>query len=113
MYRQVIPLVVSHLVMKKCFMLQPEKPSPFEEVNLDLKAGEHGSPEDQKRRNSGPPQLQILHTLHTVREKEKEPSFDAARFRASVETDPANDLDLKHRQMVATESYHYLMELPQ
>ena len=68
---------------------------PFEEVNLDLKAGEHGSPEDQKRRNSGPPQLQILHTLHTVREKEKESSFDAARFRASVETDPANDLDRK------------------
>ena len=68
---------------------------PFEEVNLDLKAGEHGSPEDQKRRNSGPPQPQNLHTVHTRQEKEKEPSFDAARFRASVETDPANDLDLQ------------------
>ena len=68
---------------------------PFEEVNLDSKAGKHGSPEDQKRRNSGPPQLQIWHTLHTVREKEKEPIFDAARFRASVETDPANDIELK------------------
>ena len=68
---------------------------PFEEVNLDSKAGEHGSPEDQKRRNSGPPQLQNLHTLHTVQEKEKESSFDAARLRASVETDPVNDLDLQ------------------
>ena len=59
----------------------------FEEVNFDLKAGEHGSPEDQKRRNSGPSQLHNLHTVHTVQEKEKEPSFDAVRFRASVEND--------------------------
>ena len=66
---------------------------PFEEVSLDSKAGKHGSPEDQKRRNAGPPQLQTRHTLHTVREKGKEPIFDAARFRASVETDPANDIE--------------------
>ena len=68
---------------------------PFGEVNLDLKAGEHGSLEDQKRRNFGPPQLQNLHTLYTMQEKEKELSFDAARLRASVETDPVNDSDLK------------------
>ena len=64
---------------------------PFKEVNLDLKAGEHGSPEDQKRRNSGPPILQNLHIGHTVQEKEKESSVDAARLRASVETDLVND----------------------
>ena len=68
---------------------------PFEEVNLDSKAGKHGSPEAQKRRNSGPPQLQTWHTLHTVREKGKEPIFDAARFWASVETDRANDIESK------------------
>ena len=99
---------------------------PFEEVNLDHKAGEHGSPEDQKRRNSGPSSPQNLHIGHTV-EKEKESSVDAARLRASVETDRVNDLDLhkevcqttklneaeqvsKFKQMGATESYHYLME---
>ena len=70
---------------------------PFGEVNLDLKAGEHGSPEDQKRRNFGPPQLQKLQTLHTMQEKEKEPCLDAARLRASVEADPANDSDLKEK----------------
>ena len=74
---------------------------PFEEVNLDLKAGEHGSPEDQKRRNSGPPLLQNLHIGHTVQEKEKESSVDAARLRASVETDLVNDLDL-HKEVCQT-----------
>ena len=74
---------------------------PFEEVNLDLKAGEHGSPEDQKRRNSGPPILQNLHIGHTVQEKEKESSVDAARLRASVETDLVNDLDL-HKEVCQT-----------
>ena len=77
---------------------------PFEEVNLDSKAGEHGSPEDQKRRNSGPPQLQTWHTLHTVREKGKEPIFDAARFRASVETDPANDIEAKREACQITKA---------
>ena len=77
---------------------------PFEEVNLDLKAGEHGSPEDQKRRNSGPPKLQNLHIGHTVQEKEKESSFDAARLRASVETDPVNDLDLQKEVCQTTKS---------
>ena len=46
---------------------------PFEEVNLDSKAGKHGSPEDQKRRNSGPPQHQTWHTLHSVQGKRNEP----------------------------------------
>ena len=68
---------------------------PFEEVNLDSKAGKHGSPEDQRRRNSGPPQFQPWHTLHIVQEKGNEPNFDAARFRASVETDLTNDIELK------------------
>jgi len=43
---------------------------PFGEMNLDLKAGEHGSLEDQKRRNSGPPQLQNSHVLHTMQERD-------------------------------------------
>ena len=77
---------------------------PFEEVNLDSKAGKHGSPEDQIRRNSGPPQFQTRHTLHTVREKGKEPIFDAARFRASVKNDPANDLELKGDACQATKA---------
>ena len=82
-------------------MLLPEAKRPFEEVNLDLKAGEHGSPEDQKRRNSGPPILQKLHIGHTVQEKEKKSSVDAARLRASVETDLVNDLDL-HKEVCQT-----------
>ena len=64
----------------------------FEEVNLDSKAGKHGSPEDQKRRDSGPPQLQ---SGHMVQEKGSESIYDAACFRASVETDPAKDIELK------------------
>ena len=83
-------------------MFLPEKPSVLlRRFNLDLKAGEHGSPEDQKRRNSGPPKLQNLHIGHTVQEKEKESSVDAARLRVSVETDPVNDLDL-HKEVCQT-----------
>ena len=65
---------------------------PFEEVDLDSKAGKHGSPEDQKRRDGGPPQLQ---SWHSAKEKGEGSTKDAARFRASVETDPANDLESK------------------
>ena len=36
---------------------------PFREINLDSKAAEHGSLEDQRRRNSGPPQTRNLHAL--------------------------------------------------
>ena len=77
---------------------------PFEEVNLDLKAGEHGSTEDQKRRDSGPPRFQSLHALHTVQEKEREPNFDAARLRVSVETELANDADLKKEACQTTKA---------
>ena len=41
---------MTHAPTRKC-------KRPFREMNLDLKAGKHGSLEDQKRRNSGPPQL--------------------------------------------------------
>ena len=75
---------------------------PFGDVNLDWKAGEHGSLEDQKRRNFGPPQLQNLPSLMPMQEKEKGPSLDAARLRASADADPANDV-----------GEHYLMEFPQ
>ena len=68
---------------------------PFGEINLDWKAGEHGSLEDQKRRNPGPPQLQNLHVLHTMQEREYEPSCDAARLRAPVDTDPVTESALK------------------
>ena len=64
---------------------------PFGEINLDWKAGEHGSLEDQKRRNSGPPQLQNSHLLHTMQEREYEPRCDAARLRAPVDTDPVTE----------------------
>ena len=77
---------------------------PFEEVDLDLKAGEHGSPEDQKRRNSWPASAPNFAYLAYCVRKEKEPSFDAARFRASVETDPANDLDLKEEACQTTKA---------
>ena len=93
-----------------------------------------------RRRNSGPPQFQPWHTLHIVQEKGNEPNFNAARFRASVETDLTNDIELKracqttkanesrsrwqnhrfatrkkwpwprHKPMVAMESHLYLME---
>ena len=68
---------------------------PFGEINLDWKAGEHGSLEDQKRRNPGPPQLQNSHVLHTMQEREYEPSCDAARLRAPVDTDPVTESALK------------------
>ena len=74
---------------------------PFEKVNLDSKAGKHGSPEDQKRRDFGPPQLQ---SLHTVREKGEELIIDAARFRASVETDPVNDMESKREACQITKA---------
>ena len=70
---------------------------PFGEVNLDLRAGEHGSLEDQKRRISGPPQLQNLHTLHAMQEREQGPSLGAARLRASANTDPAKYSDLTEK----------------
>ena len=57
-----------------------------------MKAEKHGSPEDQKRRDGGPPQLE---SWHIAKEKEDVSTKDAARFRASVETDPANDLESK------------------
>ena len=72
---------------------------PFGEVNLDLKAREHRSLEDQKRRNSGPPQLQNLHTLQTMQGKEQEPSWDAARLRASVDIDPTKDSNLQRKSL--------------
>ena len=64
----------------------------------------HGSPEDQKRRNAGPPQLQTRHTLHTVREKGEEPIFDAARFRASVKTDPTKDIESEREACQVTKA---------
>ena len=48
---------------------------PFEEVDLDSKAGKHGSPEDQKRRDGGPPQIQ---SWHTTKEKGEVSTMDAA-----------------------------------
>ena len=72
---------MTHAPTRKC-------KRPFREINLDFKAGEHESLEDQKRRNSGPPQPRNLHTLQMMQGKEQEPSWDAARFRASVDTDP-------------------------
>ena len=77
---------------------------PFDEVSLDSKAGMHGSPEDHKRRNAGPPQLQARHTLHTVREKGEEPIFDAARFRASVKTDPTKDIESEREACQVTKA---------
>ena len=74
---------------------------PFEEVDLDLKAGKHGSPEDQKRRDCGPPQLQ---SWHTGREKGEIVTKDAARFRVSVETNPANDLEAKQEACQTTKT---------
>ena len=47
---------------------------PFREINLDSKAGEHGSLEDQRRRNSGPPRPRNLHALQMEQGKEHEPS---------------------------------------
>ena len=82
---------------------------PFEEVNLDLKAGEHGSLEDQKRRNSGPPSSRNLHIGHTVA-KEKEPRVDAARLRASVDTDVVNDFDL-HKEVCQTTKFNKAEQL--
>ena len=61
---------------------------PFEEVNLDLKAGKHGSPEDQKRRDIGPPQLQ---SCISAQEKGVSSTDGAACYRASVETDTVTD----------------------
>ena len=83
---------------------------PFEEVNLDSKAGKHGLPEDQKRRDCGPPQLQ---SLQTMQEKGEELINDAARFRASVETDPADDMESKQEACQitkASESRHLLTD---
>ena len=68
---------------------------PFGEVNLDWKAGEHGSLEDQKRRSVGPPRLQKLAPEMPMQEKEKGTSLDAARLRASADADPFNDSDVK------------------
>ena len=51
---------------------------PFEEVDLDSKAGKHGSPEDQKRRDGGPRRLQ---SWHSAKEKGEVSTKDAARFR--------------------------------
>ena len=81
---------MTHAPTKKC-------KRPFREINLDLKAGEHGSLEDQRRRNSGPPQPRNLYTLQMMQGKEQEPSWDAARFRASVDTDPTKDSNLKEK----------------
>ena len=81
---------MTHAPTKKC-------KRPFREINLDLKAGEHGSLEDQRRRNSGPPQPRNLHTLQMMQGKEQEPSWDAARFRVSVDTDPTKDSNFKEK----------------
>ena len=70
---------------------------PFGEINLDLKAEEHESLEDQKRRNSGPSQPQNLHTLQMMQGRDQEPSWDAARFKASVDTDPTKDSNVKEK----------------
>ena len=81
---------MAHAPTKKC-------KRPFREINLDLKAGEHGSLEDQRRRNSGPPQPRNLHTLQMEQGKEHEPSGDAARLRVSADTDPTKNLDFKKK----------------
>ena len=81
---------MAHAPTKKC-------KRPFREINLDLKAGEHGSLEDQRRRNSGPPQPRNLHTLQMVQGKEHEPSGDAARLRVSVDTYPTKDSNFKEK----------------
>ena len=81
---------MAHAPTKKC-------KRPFREINLDLKAGEHGSLEDQIRRNSGPPQPRNLHTLQMVQGKEHEPSGDAARLRVSVDTYPTKDSNFKEK----------------
>ena len=78
---------MTHAPTKKC-------KRPFREINLDLKAG---ALEDQRRRNSGPPQPRNLYTLQMMQGKEQEPSWDAARFRASVDTDPTKDSNLKEK----------------
>ena len=45
---------------------------PFEEVDLDLKAGEHGSPEDRKRRNSWPASApNFAYLAYCVRKRER------------------------------------------
>ena len=65
---------------------------PFEEVNLDFKAGEHGSLEDQARRNTGPPRFQ------SGVDTPKGGVFktdDAACYRASVKTDTVIDSERK------------------
>ena len=68
---------------------------PFGEVNLDWKANEHESLEDQKRRSVGPPRLQKLASEMPMQEKEKRTSLDAARLRASTDADPFNDSNVK------------------
>ena len=81
---------MAHAPTKKC-------KRPFREINLDLKAGEHGSLEDQRRRNSGPPQPRNLHTLQMEQGKEHEQSGDAARLRVSADTDPTKNSDFKKK----------------
>ena len=72
----------------------------FEEVDLDSKAGKHGSPEDQKRRDIGPPQLQ---SWNSAQEKGGVSANGAACYRASARTDPAIDLEAKPEACRTTE----------
>ena len=65
---------------------------PFGEVSLDLKAGEHGSPEDQTRRDTGPPQLQ---SWVNIQESGVSLTDGAACYRASVKNATAIDLEGK------------------
>ena len=57
--------------------------------------------EDQKRRDGGPPRLQ---SWHSAQEKGGVSAKDAACYRASVDTDPANDLEPKREACWTTKT---------
>ena len=73
---------------------------PLRRLTLTRRAGKHGSPEDQKRRDIGPPQLQ---SWNSAQEKGGVSANGAACYRASVRTDPAIDLEAKPEACRTTE----------
>ena len=104
MYHQVIPLVASHLMMKKCYMLPLEKASVLlTKLALSLRRGYMGHHKIRNEETLARLSFK-LGIPQTVREKGEEPIFDAARFRASVKTDPTKDIESEREACQVTKA---------